>query len=175
MAVGHTYKDVYADWLEPTIHSSACSPTAESTWVGLGGYHVETLAQAGTAVGEGGLGVGAHQAWYELIHQKINKFMPIPVHATVGGEFTAEVDRTAHGYYIFLKNDFTGKAKDYTPSFRYYVGQRLRRSSRIHSAVSPTEAHSLPILRASKSKTRRHPRTALSITASGTSSTTTSS
>ncbi|MGA8461756.1 MAG: G1 family glutamic endopeptidase [Streptosporangiaceae bacterium] len=122
MAVGHTYKDVYADWLEPTIHSSACSPTAESTWVGLGGYHVETLAQAGTAVGEGSAGVGAHQAWYELIHQKINKFMPIPVHATVGGEFTAEVDRTAHGYYIFVKNDFTGKAKDYTPSFRYYVG-----------------------------------------------------
>lgn len=122
VATGHTYKDVYANWLEPKIHSSTCSSAAESTWVGLGGWGTQTLAQAGTAVGEGSVGVAPHQAWLELIHASIDHFMPIPLRATVGGEFTSEVDRTAHGYHIFVKNDFTGRSKNYSPRFRYYDG-----------------------------------------------------
>lgn len=123
MATVHTYRDVYANWLEPTTHINYCStPNAESTWVGLGGYNTATLAQAGTAVGEGSSGVSDHQAWYELINGSTDVFVALPVTATVGEEFTAEVDRVSGGYYIFVKNDYTGASWGHTIGFSPYDG-----------------------------------------------------
>jgi hypothetical protein len=115
------YQDVYANWLEPSTNSTPCSPTARGVWAGLGGYHVGTLVQDGTSVGQVD-GLGDHQAWYELIGGTTNDLDPVNLYATVGGEFTAEVDHVSGGYYIFLKNDYTGASYSNTVSFSYFNG-----------------------------------------------------
>lgn len=123
MATTHTYRDVYANWLEPSTHINYCSsPNSEGMWVGLGGANTSTLAQAGTAVGIHPNGLNDHQAWYELINGSTNVFATLPVTATVGGEFTSEVDRVSGGYYIFVKNDYTGASWNGTPGFSPYDG-----------------------------------------------------
>lgn len=120
----NTYQDVYANWLEPHTGTVSCNSTGRSVWAGLGGWNTQTLAQAGTAVGEGSAGAGDHQAWYELINPTTDRFVPVSgLYATVGGEFTAEVDRVSGGYYIFLKNDYTGDSNGGTTvTFQSYDG-----------------------------------------------------
>jgi hypothetical protein len=122
MATSHTYTNVYGYWLEPGIYASQCSPTAESTWVGLGGWNTNTLAQDGTAYGEGGYGLGAHQAWYELISGSTNHFVPVPLYATVGGEFYSIIDRVSGGYHIYMENVYTGAPYATTASFSPFDG-----------------------------------------------------
>lgn len=105
VATGHTYTNVYADWLEPTITKADCStPQAEGTWAGLGGVSTDPLVQAGTQDGAGGT---AHQAWWELTP---GAAVFEPLYATVGGEFHVNIEQTSSGYSIFLENDYTGSS-----------------------------------------------------------------
>ncbi len=62
---GHSnYTSAAANWKEPKISSSACSgPSAEGTWVGIGGYTSSDLGQDGTAYGTG----HPHGAWWEVL------------------------------------------------------------------------------------------------------------
>jgi hypothetical protein len=63
VASGHSdYNEVIADYTEPHIGSSVCSPDAEGTWVGLGGVS-DALGQEGTAYGTG----HPHGPWWEIV------------------------------------------------------------------------------------------------------------
>ena len=63
VASGHSnYNEVVADYTEPHIGSSVCSPDAEGTWVGLGGV-TDALGQEGTAYGTG----HPHGPWWEVV------------------------------------------------------------------------------------------------------------
>jgi hypothetical protein len=62
---GHSnYNNASANWVEPSISSDSCgSPSAEGTWVGLGGWTSGDLGQDGTAYGTG----HPHGAWWEVL------------------------------------------------------------------------------------------------------------
>jgi len=119
-----SYQDVYSTWDEPHYDSTPCpNPVENSNWVGLGGFDTATLAQDGTAVGEENVGVGSHQAWYELIVFGSGPIVPIKgLYATAGQQFTAETDRIQGGYDLFLKNDYTGAKWSSFVSFSPYDG-----------------------------------------------------
>jgi hypothetical protein len=128
MATSNTYTNVYGYWLEPNIYSTQCtSPTiAESTWVGLGGWNqnLGILAQDGTAYGEGNLGIGPHEAWYEIIDQNtgVNNLVPLGVSATPGGEFYSITDRVSGGYHFYVENLYAGGSMPASVSFSPYDG-----------------------------------------------------
>lgn len=81
---------------EPQALSTSCSPNAESTWAGLGGYGTSALAQDGTSINAAGL--GQHQSWYEILPANA---VAEPVYGHPGYAFTAEVNHPGNGTFNF--------------------------------------------------------------------------
>ncbi len=111
LAEGHSdFNDVTANYVEPSISASSCtSNTAEGTWVGLGGWNTNDLAQAGTAYGTG----HPHGAFQELITDS-NSFPPTwsTWDASAGDTMLAYVtyDRAApDNFRYFVEDTLTGQ------------------------------------------------------------------
>jgi hypothetical protein len=105
-------------YVEPTIHSSVCSSTAEVTWAGLGGWSTNNLAQDGT--GSGVPGMGSHQAWWEILPADT-----IPVsglYGQAGSLFDASVRRISGGFRFWLESYGTGKTVAFDVSSGSYDG-----------------------------------------------------
>lgn len=106
VAYGGPFKRTVSTWVEPRLRPSRCRSTALTIWAGIGGYATAELAQDGTA--ENTPEIGQNQAWWELTPAGM---VPVPLYATVGAQFTANVtyiggDRFA----FFMENDRTGAA-----------------------------------------------------------------
>ncbi|HET9059411.1 MAG TPA: G1 family glutamic endopeptidase [Acidimicrobiales bacterium] len=106
VAYGGRYIRTTSTWLEPAVRPSKCRFSSLTIWAGIGGYASPALAQDGTAVGTPG--IGQHQAWWEMTPAGM---VPVPLYATVGRRFTAEVHYLGGGRFsFFMENDFTGAA-----------------------------------------------------------------
>lgn len=103
---GGPYQTVSATWSQPSFSVSRCRRGALTLWAGIGGYGSEYLAQDGTSVGTPGL--GRDQAWWEITPAGM---VPVPLYATPGAPFTADVSYLGHGRFsFFMENDATGAA-----------------------------------------------------------------
>ncbi len=80
-------------------------------WVGIGGWGVNALGQAGTAIGNSGL--GKHQAWTEVLPDQ-GATVAAPLYATEGQGFYTDVthlkysDGSNEGFKFYLENIPTG-------------------------------------------------------------------
>jgi len=81
-----------SDYTQPTAESTACSPTGESTWTGLGGWNSGNLVQDGTAINEFGL---TYSAWYEYLSPS----NPNP--AKLLGNITVHAGDSMHVYVAY--------------------------------------------------------------------------
>lgn len=85
---------------------SRCHPNSLTIWAGLGGYQSASLAQDGTA--ENTPAIADNQAWWELTPKGM---VPVPLYATVGSAFTANVTYLGGAKFaFFMENDRTGAA-----------------------------------------------------------------
>jgi Peptidase A4 family len=106
------YRRAAASWSQPVVKTSLCRSGALTLWAGLGGYAAISLAQAGTSVGTPGVGRG--QAWWEITPAGM---VPVPLYASAGGKFTAEVRYVGHDRFaFFMENDVTGASWSQTES-----------------------------------------------------------
>jgi hypothetical protein len=105
-------------YIEPQMGPSRCSSTAEVSWAGLGGYYDPYnggwLAQNGTGWGVPGL--GAHQAWWEIV--PTNDIIPVPNYfGTAGAEFDASVRVVSGGFRFWFLNYATGVSTAFNRPF----------------------------------------------------------
>jgi hypothetical protein len=105
-------------YIEPSIASSRCTSTSEVTWAGLGGwvdpYNGGWLAQNGTGWGVPGL--GAHQAWWEVV--PANGITPVPnYYGTPGDLFDASVRVISGGFRFWFLNYATGVSDAFNRPF----------------------------------------------------------
>jgi hypothetical protein len=105
-------------YIEPTMASSRCSSTSEVSWAGLGGwvdpYNGGWLAQNGTGWGVPGL--GAHQAWWEIV--PINGITAVPnYYGTPGQEFDASTRVIDGGFRFWFLNYATGVSDAFDEPF----------------------------------------------------------
>ncbi len=106
VAYGGPFKRTVSTWVEPSLRPSRCRSTALTIWAGIGGYAAPELAQDGTA--ENTPEIGQNQAWWELTPAGM---VPVPLYATVGAQFTANVTYIGEGRFtFFMENDHTGAA-----------------------------------------------------------------
>lgn len=106
VAFGGHYLTTASTWVEPAVRPSKCRSSSLTIWAGIGGYASPALAQDGTAIGTPG--ISAHQAWWELTPAGM---VPVPLYATAGKRFTAEVHYLGSGRFsFFMENDATGAA-----------------------------------------------------------------
>lgn len=106
VAYGGPFRTAASTWVEPAVRRSKCPRSSLTIWAGIGGYASPSLAQDGTAVGTPG--ISSHQAWWELTPAGM---VPVPLYATVGARFTAEVHYLGSGRFsFFMENDKTGAA-----------------------------------------------------------------
>lgn len=103
---GGPYQRVSTTWSEPSFARDRCRAGALTLWAGIGGYGTAYLAQDGTSVGTPGL--HRNQAWWEITPAGM---VPVPLYATEGSAFTADVSYLGHGRFsFFMENDATGAA-----------------------------------------------------------------
>ena len=98
-------------YVEPTMAASRCPNPSEVTWAGLGGYYDPYnggwLAQNGTGWNVPGL--GAHQAWWEIVPE--NGITPVPnFYGTPGQVFDASVRNIGNAFRFWFMNYQTGKS-----------------------------------------------------------------
>lgn len=106
VAYGGPFRRTVSTWVEPRLRPSRCRLTALTIWAGIGGYATPQLAQDGTA--ENTPEIGQNQAWWELTPAGM---VPVPLYATVGAQFTANVTYIGQGRFaFFMENDRTGAA-----------------------------------------------------------------
>jgi hypothetical protein len=106
VAYGGPFTRAAGTWVEPVLYRSHCRTSSLTVWAGIGGYASASLAQDGTA--ENTPQIGQNQAWWELTPAGM---VPVPLYATVGAPFTAEVRYLGQGRFsFFMENDKTGAA-----------------------------------------------------------------
>ena len=81
-----------SDYTQPTADSTACSPTAESTWTGLGGWNSGNLVQDGTAINEFSR---TYSAWYEYLS------VANPNGAVLLGNIAVHAGDSMHAYVAY--------------------------------------------------------------------------
>jgi Peptidase A4 family len=84
---GTLYEEAVAQYLEPNIGPTACTPNSVIYWAGIGGLGSGTLAQAGTSNNTAGM--LQNQGWWEILPASA---VAVPFYATQGGStFTQAV------------------------------------------------------------------------------------
>jgi Peptidase A4 family len=110
VAYGGTFTKMSATWAQPALAPSRCHPNSLTLWAGIGGYQSGSLAQDGTA--ENTPAIANNQAWWELTPRGM---VPVPLYATVGAPFTANVTYLgSNKFSFFMENDRTGAAWSHT-------------------------------------------------------------
>ncbi len=102
----------WATWIEPTGYASSCSGNAVAVWTGLGGVNSGAFGQAGTTIGNWGLGLRPNEAWAE-INESANETWDGPIYATTGQPFSVNVSHASSNpkEYIFeYYNAHTGQS-----------------------------------------------------------------
>ena len=106
VAYGGPFRKISSTWVQPSLGPSRCHPNSLTIWAGLGGYQSASLAQDGTA--ENTPAIADNQAWWELTPKGM---VPVPLYATVGSAFTANVTYLGGAKFaFFMENDRTGAA-----------------------------------------------------------------
>ncbi|MGH9105541.1 MAG: G1 family glutamic endopeptidase [Acidimicrobiales bacterium] len=106
VAYGGPFRKASSTWEEPSLGHSRCRSTSLTIWTGIGGYASDSLAQDGTA--EDTPEIAQDQAWWELTPAGM---VPVPLRASPGGQFTADVTYLGNGRFaFFMENDRTGAA-----------------------------------------------------------------
>jgi hypothetical protein len=106
VAYGGPFRKISSTWVQPSLGPSRCHPNSLTIWAGLGGYESASLAQDGTA--ENTPAIANNQAWWELTPKGM---VPVPLYATVGSAFTADVTYLGGDKFaFFMENDRTGAA-----------------------------------------------------------------
>jgi hypothetical protein len=113
------YNFVEGQWNEVNIGTS-CSGGTESTWAGLGGWGVSSLAQAGTAYGTA---LSNHEAWYEILPDNASMIPIGGVFGHPGYRFTTTVQWTGVGSYKFYVYDsYSGHSSSFSVGSSSYDG-----------------------------------------------------
>jgi Peptidase A4 family len=106
VAYGGPFMKISSTWVQPSLGPTRCHPNSLTIWAGLGGYESAALAQDGTA--ENTPAIANNQAWWELTPKGM---VPVPLYATVGSAFTADVTYLGGARFaFFMENDQTGAA-----------------------------------------------------------------
>lgn len=95
-------------YTEPTIYSSRCSHTVESSWAGIGGYNTSILAQNGTVYDSSGS--ANHQAWWEIVPEFA--MVPINFFGHPGYLFDASTRWLGNNAYRFWFYDYKTATTD---------------------------------------------------------------
>jgi peptidase A4-like protein len=91
-------------YVEPSLSSSRCSSNSVVTWAGLGGWNTSGgLAQNGSGINVPGL--GAHQAWWEIVPGYA--IVPVNFHAHAGYLFDASTRSLGTGYRFWFFDYYT--------------------------------------------------------------------
>lgn len=91
-------------YVEPSLGSSRCSSNSVVTWAGLGGWNTSGgLAQNGSGINVPGL--GAHQAWWEIVPGY--NIVPANFHAHAGYLFDASTRSLGTGYRFWFFDYYT--------------------------------------------------------------------
>jgi len=101
-AHGKTYRQISANWVEPTGHCTA-SRTFSSFWVGLDGLGSNSVEQTGSEVDCSG-GQAVYFGWFEMFPAAPVNFSNA-VHP--GDHFTGSVTSTGTGQYTLVLSDTT--------------------------------------------------------------------
>jgi hypothetical protein len=101
-AHGKTYKQISANWVEPTGHCTA-SNTFSSFWVGLDGFTSHAVEQTGSEV-DCISGQARYFGWFEMFPKAPVNFSD-PVHP--GDQFTGSVTFNGGGRYTLVLSDTT--------------------------------------------------------------------
>jgi hypothetical protein len=130
-AKSQVFKQAAAWFTEPLNDTTECSKAAAVTWVGLGGWNSQQLAQDGTSVGEDGLGEG--EFWWEILPE-YPSVLPMSKYYEEGGhpppgelayaevkelsntefQFYVETEFKGHGFTTKTKkNGYDGSSADY--------------------------------------------------------------
>jgi hypothetical protein len=105
--VAGAFTSVAASWVEPTGKCTSAT-TYSSFWVGLDGYHSNSVEQTGTSVDCSG-GAPVYYAWYEMF-PKFPKMLRLTI--TPGDHITASVTTDSHGSFTMkLTDTTTGKSQ----------------------------------------------------------------
>ena len=113
IATGSGYTAVGATWVVPTV-STTIDPSADATWVGIGGVLNSDLIQSGTqAIVQNGQ--VTYQAWVELLPQALQ---PITLNVKPGDSVTVALNQTTlNQWHLSFKNNTTGA--DYEKDISY--------------------------------------------------------
>jgi len=113
IATGSSYTTVGATWTVPTV-STTVDPSADATWVGIGGLQGDDLIQSGTqAIVENGQ--VTYQAWVETLPQALQS---IPLNITPGDSVTVSLtDDGANEWHLSFRDSTTGG--DYETNISY--------------------------------------------------------
>jgi hypothetical protein len=105
--VAGSFTSVQASWVEPT-GTCTSGATYSSFWVGLDGYHSNTVEQTGTSVDCSG-GAPVYYAWWEMF-PKFPKNLRLTIKP--GDHITASVTTDSHGSFTMkLTDTTTGKSQ----------------------------------------------------------------
>jgi hypothetical protein len=95
-------------YTEPTIYSSRCAKTVETSWAGIGGWGNNVLAQNGTLYDSSG--AANHQAWWEIVPEY--SIVPIPFYGHPGYVFDASTRWLGNNAYRFWFYDYYSHTTD---------------------------------------------------------------
>jgi hypothetical protein len=110
---GNNFTSVTGTWNIPNISSSP-SPSADATWVGIGGVTTQDLIQAGTqAIDQNGQ--IQYQAWYETLPQN-SQTLPLTVNA--GDSISASITQQNAGQWLINLRDNTS-GQNYQTTVQY--------------------------------------------------------
>ena len=110
---GNEFNNIGANYTQPTWQSDSVSGSAESSWVGLGGWGVNQLIQCGTSIGinpnTGNLESGAYGAWYEFLPSDAYMTFYTPFKINGGDDIDSQLYYTSSSNYPvgFTVWDFT--------------------------------------------------------------------
>jgi len=97
-----TFTNVAASWVEPTGKCTSAT-TYSSFWVGLDGYHSNSVEQTGSSV-DCSSGSPVYYAWYEMF-PKFPKKLKLTI--SPGDHITASVTTDSHGSFTMKLTDTT--------------------------------------------------------------------
>ena len=110
-----TFTGAGATWTVPTATADG-NPSADATWVGIGGISTNDLIQVGTqAVFQSGSSQPAYSAWYEMLPASNQ---PISMTVNAGDSITASVAQESTGtWQVNLRDNTSGQNFQTTVSY----------------------------------------------------------
>ncbi len=120
-ASGSNFTSVSGTWNIPQISSSP-SPSADATWVGIGGINTQDLIQAGTQTIDQNGNI-QYQAWFETLPQGSQ---PVPLTVNAGDSIIASITEQGPAQWLVSLRDNT-------------TGQSYQASTQYNSSLSSAE------------------------------------